>query len=66
MKKKKQAEKLLQNQNDFLVRKLEMQNESIQYTLEALIENYSVNYMMINIIWENNRKIKKEADKKEL
>ncbi|MFA6989213.1 MAG: hypothetical protein WC197_03995 [Candidatus Gastranaerophilaceae bacterium] len=48
--KNKKFKKNLQKQNDFLFKKLESQNQSIQYTIEALIENYSSNYMMMHMI----------------
>jgi hypothetical protein len=48
--KRKKFKKNLQKQNDFLFKKLESQNETIQYTIEALIENYSANYMMMHML----------------
>jgi hypothetical protein len=50
MSKTKKLREKIQKQNDFLFKKLESQNESIQYTIEALIENYSANYMMMHMI----------------
>jgi hypothetical protein len=50
MSKTKKLREKIQKQNDLLLKKLEAQNESIQYTIEALIENYSANYMMIHML----------------
>lgn len=49
-KNKKKFQKKLQKQNDFLFKRLEMQNESIQYMIESLLENYSNNYMMMHLL----------------
>ncbi|MFA6988702.1 MAG: hypothetical protein WC197_01415 [Candidatus Gastranaerophilaceae bacterium] len=50
MSKTKRLREKIQKQNDFLFERLESQNQSIQYTIEALIENYSSNYMMMHMI----------------
>ena len=50
MSKSKRIKKEFQKQNDFLFKKLESQNESIQYMVEALIENYSANYMIMHML----------------
>jgi hypothetical protein len=50
MSKTRKFKEKIQKQNDFLLKKLESQNESIQYTIEALIENYSANYMMMHML----------------
>ena len=47
---KRKEFKKIQKQNDFLFKKLESQNESIQYMIEALMENYSSNYMIMHIL----------------
>ena len=46
----KQLKKEIQKQNDFLFNKLESQNESIRYTMETLMEDYSKNYMMMHML----------------
>ena len=46
----KKFQKKLKKQNDFLFKRLEMQNESIKYMIEALFETYSNNYMMIHLL----------------
>lgn len=55
MSKNKKLKNKLKNQNDFLFRRLEIQNESIQNVIESLIENYSNNHMMMHVLLDKLR-----------
>jgi hypothetical protein len=50
MSKTKKHREKIQRQNDYLFKKLESQNQSIQYTMEALIDNYSTNRIMMHML----------------
>lgn len=50
MSKIKKLKKEIEKQNDFLFKRIESQNESIRYQIEALIEDYSKNYMLMHLL----------------
>jgi hypothetical protein len=47
-----------QEMNDFLIKKLDAENESLKYTIQALVESYSTNSMLLQILIDNKKKLK--------